>query len=725
MTRSASRAVNHPIARVRNIGIMAHIDAGKTTTTERILFYSGVISRLGEVDHGSATTDWMEQEQERGISITAAATVFTWRDPAGREHQINLVDTPGHVDFTIEVERSLRVLDGAIAVFAATEGVQAQSEAVWRQADRYRVPRLAFVNKCDRDGADPELVVRELRERLGAQPLVLHLPIGLGDDFVGVIDLVTQTARTWDDDSLGVRLDDGPISDEHAAAAAAAREVLLDAIADHDDAFLTAYVAAADAGLAIDPATIRAAIRRLTLANTCVPVLLGAAFRNKGVHNLLDAVVDFLPAPSDLPPVVGVDPATGEARTRAASEDEPLAALAWKVMADVGPGGSERGLITYVRVYAGVLTAGAAVYNATKDRVERIDRLVRMHANRREDVDLLPAGAIGAIVVAAGEQGATTGDTLCAPEAPIRLDTVHVPEPVIGVAIEPATDADVARLRGALERLAAEDPSFRVDTDPDTGATVISGMGELHLEILVDRLRREFAVDARIGRLQVAYRETITTAARGEARHQAIARGVAPFVPVDYGHVVLTVEPAARGRGFRFENRLAHPAGDADVPAQYVPAVAEAAAEAAQVGVVAGFPMTDLTVALIGGSSHVVDSSPRGYKLATTRAFREAASAASPIVLEPLMELEVRTPDVHTGDVLGELLARRAKIAGLETRPGVQVIAAAVPLSEMVGYASVLRSSSRGRGTFSMRFAHYTEVPHATRVRLATRAVSA
>ncbi len=709
MTRSAPSA-SHPIARVRNIGIMAHIDAGKTTTTERILFYSGVISRLGEVDHGSATTDWMEQEQERGISITAAATVFGWR-----EHQVNLVDTPGHVDFTIEVERSLRVLDGAVAVFAATEGVQAQSEAVWRQADRYHVPRLAFVNKCDRVGADPEMVVRELADRLGARPLVLHLPLGLGDDFVGVIDVVTQTARVWDEDSLGVRFDDGPVPAAHAAAAAAAREALLGAIADLDDGFLAAYVEAADAGVALAPAVIHAAIRRLTLASAAVPVLLGAAFRNKGVHNLLDAIVDYLPAPSDLPPVVGVVPATGATAQRAATDDAALAALAWKVMADIGPGGSERGLVTYVRVYAGTLVAGAAVYNATKERLERVERLVRMHANRREDVDALPAGSIGAIVVAAGDRGATTGDTLCAPDAPIRLDTVHVPEPVIGIAIEAATADEIARLRGALDRLAAEDPSFKVGVDPDTGATTIAGMGELHLEILVDRLRREFGIAAAVGRLQVAYRETITTTARGEARHEASARG-----PADFGHVVLALAPAARGRGVRFEDQSA----GGDMPREFVPAVAEAVAEAAQVGVLAGFPMTDLTVALVGGSGHVVDSSPRGYKLATTRAFREAASAAGPTVLEPVMDLEVRAPDEHTGDVLGELLARRAKISGMEARPGVQVIAAAVPLAEMVGYASVLRSSSRGRGTFSMRFAHYAEVPQATRARLATRAAS-
>jgi len=701
--RGAAASAHHPLARVRNIGIMAHIDAGKTTTTERILFYSGAISRLGEVDDGAAFTDWMEQEQERGISITAASTVLQWGDA-----QINLIDTPGHVDFTIEVERSLRVLDGAVAVFSAIEGVQAQSEAVWRQADRYRVPRLAFVNKCDRVGADPDAVVEELRQRLAVTPLVLHLPIGLGAEFTGVVDLIAMTARTWDHDSHGVRFTDAAIPTELVDDALIARDALLDALAEVDDQFLAAFVEAADAGATVAPAAIHAAIRRATLAGAAVPVVLGAAFRNKGVHNLLDAVVAYLPSPLDVAPVVGVVPATGATTTRAPDASGPLAALAWKVMAD-----GDRGHVTYVRVYAGTLVAGQTVYNATKARPERIERLVRMHANRREDVEALPAGAIGAIIAGLGEPSATTGDTLCDPAAPLCLDPVHVPEPVIGITIEPATAADEARLRFALERLAAEDPSFRVGVDADSGATTIAGMGELHLEILVDRLRREFAVDARVGRVQVAYRETITARARGEARHS-----LAPRVPADHGHVVLIVEPASRGHGFRFENQ----AGAADVPAEFVPAVAEAAAEAASIGVVAGFPMTDLTVSLVGGSFHVVDSTPRGYRLATTRAFRDAAVAAGPTILEPVMELEVRAPNEHTGDVLGELLSRRAKISGMEARPGVQVIAAAVPLAEMVGYATVLRSSSRGRGTYSMRFAHYAEVPTATRARLAARA---
>jgi elongation factor G len=664
-------------AGTRNIGIMAHIDAGKTTTTERILFYTGVISRLGEVDDGAAFTDWMEQEQERGISITAAATTFPW---AG--HQVNLIDTPGHVDFTMEVERCLRVLDGAIAVFSAVEGVQSQSETVWRQADRYGVPRIAFINKCDREGADVEGVVREMQDRLGARPVLIQLPLGSGDEFDGVIDLVTMTARVWDDESYGVRFDDGPIPAEHADAAAIARDQMLEAIALADDAFMTSFLDEEP----VAPAAIKAALRRATLAGAAVPTLCGSALRNQGVHNLLDAVVDFLPAPK------------GDATS-------PLTALVYKVMSDE----AARVQLTYVRVYNGRLAVGDTVLNATKGRLEHVGRLVRMHANHREDIEEIVAGDIGAIV---GGRGAGTGDTLCDPTAPVVLDAMHVPEPVIGVTIEPATEADLSRLRDALDRLSVEDPSFRVGMDPETGATTIAGMGELHLEILVDRLRREFKVDAKVGRLQVAYRETITHPARAEGRH--VLSGA---TPAHMGHVVLAVEPAARGAGYRFETSVSND----DVPAEYHPAVAEGVYEAVGKGVLAGFPMTDLTVALVGGSHHVVDSSPRGFKLAGTRAFRDAATAAGPTVLEPLMELEVRAPDEHIGDVLGDLLARRARVAGMNARPGVQVITAAVPLAEMVGYATALRSSSRGRATYSMQFKEYGEVPHATRERLVAR----
>jgi elongation factor G len=686
-----ARSVAAAPAPIRNIGIMAHIDAGKTTTTERILFYTGVISRLGEVDDGAAFTDWMEQEQERGISITAAATTFAW---AG--HLVNLIDTPGHVDFTMEVERSLRVLDGAVAVFSAVEGVQSQSETVWRQADRYGVPRLAFINKCDRDGADVEQVALEMRERLGARPILIQQPLGQGADFAGVIDLVAMTARVWDDESLGVRFDDGPIPEELAAGAAAARERMLDELSLVDDVFLAEYLDGQ-----VTPASITAALRRVTLDGKAVPTLCGAAYRNQGVHNLLDAVIDFLPGPGALRAnasgVDGIGRETADARA-------PLAALVFKVMTD-----EANKQLSYVRVYAGRLTVGDSVLNATKGRLVQINRLVRMHANHREDVQEIVAGGIGAIV---GGRTVATGDTLCDPTAPLVLDAMHVPEPVLGVTIEPATDADLDKLRDALERLALEDPSFRVGLDPESGATTIAGMGELHLEILVDRLRREFKVDARVGRLQVAYRETITASARAEARH-----AVTGVSPAHFGHVVLTLEPAARGKGYRFENATS----SSDVPTEYVPAVEQGIADAVGKGVFAGFPMTDLTVALVGGSHHVVDSTARGFKLASTRAFRDAASAAAPTVLEPVMELEVRAPDAHIGDVIGDLQARRARIGGMSARPGVQVITATVPLAEMVGYATALRSGSRGHGTYSMQFKAYAEVPHATRERLVAR----
>jgi elongation factor G len=695
------------IARTRNIGIVAHVDAGKTTTTERILFYAGVISRLGEVEDGAAFTDWMEQEQERGISITAASTTFRWGG-----HQVNLIDTPGHVDFTMEVERSLRVLDGAIAVVSAVEGVQPQTETVWRQADRYRVPRLVFVNKCDRDGADPDAAVQGLRDRLAARPVVVQLPIGIGDAFEGVIDLVTMTARVWDDASLGVRFSDSALPDRSSAEladrAAAAREAMIDALADADHAFLAAY--AEGAADATSPAAIRAALRRATIAGTAVPVLFGAAFRNQGVHDLLDAVVAYLPAPSDLPPIAGVDPRSQAPLARTASPDAPLAALAFKVATDEGGAGQ----LTYVRVYAGRLAVGDTVLDATKQRPIAIDRLVRMHANHREEIAELSAGGIGALVTVAGTaaRAVATGDTLCALEAPIVLDAMHVPQPVITVAIEPETADDLVRLQAALEALAVEDPSFRVEVDGETGATTIAGMGELHLEILVDRLRREFKVTARVSRMQVAYRETITARAQGEHRHLG-----APPAPPHYGHVVLDVGPAERGKGFSFENR----AGEELVPHRYLPAVEEGVSEAVHAGVLAGFPMTDLTVALVGGSFHAVDSHARGYKVAGARAFRDAARAAGPTVLEPVMELEVRTPDEHTGDVLGDLLARRARVAAMMARPGLQVITAAVPLAEMFGYATALRSSSRGRATYAMQFKHYAEAPAATRDRLAQR----
>jgi elongation factor G len=705
---------------IRNIGIIAHIDAGKTTTTERILYYTNTISRMGEVDHGSATTDWMEQEQERGISITAAATTFHWRD-----HVVNLIDTPGHVDFTIEVERSLRVLDGAVAVFDAVAGVESQSETVWRQADRNRVPRIAFINKCDRVGADPANVIEMMKARLGARPIAIQLAwrtgpeVGTdetdggrssagGGDFVGVVDLIRMRARRWDVESLGARFVDGPIPAELAADAAAARAAMIEALTEIDDDFMAAYVAGS-----IDVPRIVGALRAATLANRAVPTLVGAAFRYQGVHDLLDAIVDFLPSPADLPPVAGRAPAevgtdsAGEARSsryaggkiikRRHARTEPLAALAFKVMT------SEAGPLTYVRVYSGCLRTGESVLNSSKNKIEHVGRLVRMHANHREDVREIAAGMIGAIL---GGRTATTGDTLCDAGAPLVLDEIFVPEPVIGVVVEPATAADHARLLAALAELAAEDPTFRVRTDAETGQTVISGMGELHLEILVDRLRREFHIDARIGAPQVAYRETVTRAAEAWGRHERSA----PSAP-HHGAVALRVEPAERGEGIVFENRAATEA----LPTELVPAVEEGVHEAAERGVTAGFPVTDVRVTAFDGHYHVVDSSALGFKVAGSRAFTDAARQGAPTVLEPVMSVEVVSPDECVGDVLGDLHARRGKVTGIAARTGVQTLACFVPLSTMFGYATALRSRTRGRATCSMELSHYAEVPHGLR----------
>ena len=680
-----------PLARTRNIGIIAHIDAGKTTTTERILFYSGVISRLGEVHEGSAFTDWMEQE--RGISITAAATTFRWRD-----HVVNLIDTPGHVDFTMEVERSLRILDGAIAIFDAVNGVEPQSETVWRQADRYRVPRVAFVNKCDRIGADPAAVMAAMQSRLAANPIAIQLPIGLGDEFEGVIDLVHLRARRWDDESLGVVFTDEPVPADLVESAQAARDAMLEQLAEADESFLEAYL-----GGATGADDVMAALRRATLAGKAVPVLVGAAFRNKGVHDLLDSVVDYLPAPTDILPVRGAHPVTHADQVRATDDAAPLAALAFKVMTD------EVGQLTYVRVYSGCLRSGDAVLNATKGKIEQIGRLVRMHANHREDVRQIEAGMIGAIV---GGRTATTGDTLCDSAAPIVLERMYVPEPVIGRTIEPLTADDHARLLAALDRLAVEDPSFRVRTDPETMQTIISGMGELHLEILVDRLRREFGVEARIGQPQVTYRETVTRRAEAEKK---VAQVIGPRG--HYGHVQLVVEPIERGEGYVFENRTSAD----DIPREHVPAVRAGVSEVVEQGVLAGFPMTDLRVSLVGGSHHPVDSSDYAYKMAGSLAFRDAAGRAAPVVLEPLMALEVVTPDESLGEVLGDLSARRGKITGIQARHGVQTVACFVPLSTMFGYATDLRSRTRGRATYSMEFKRYAEVPHSISDELVSR----
>jgi elongation factor G len=735
--KTSTRAV--PLSRVRNIGIMAHVDAGKTTTTERILYYSGVTSRLGNVDEGSAVTDWMEQEQERGISITAAATTFGWRGCV-----VNLIDTPGHVDFTMEVERSLRVLDGAIAVFDAVEGVQSQSETVWRQADRYRIPRIAFINKCDREGAEPARVLDEIRTRLGASPIAIQLPLGLGPAFAGVVDLITMRARTWDSASFGASFTDGPIPDDLAEAASQARDAMVEAIAERDDELMAAYVT----GRELSEDAIRTALRRITLGNRGVPALVGAAFKNLGIHNLLDAVLDYLPSPADFAEIRGRDPRdpTGAptlvrklGRARAPGEladSEPLAALAFKVQID-----EAGGTLTFVRVYAGCLRVGDAVLNATTGHLEHIGRLVRMFANHREDIKQIEAGMIGAVhdpvpVTAqpslrprddgdgrAAEDLAgslarvplaatrlSTGDTLADPRAPILLDAMRVPSPVIGVVIEPETDDDVARVAQALERIAIEDPSFRVTTDPDSGQIVISGMGELHLEIIVERMRREFGVRARIGNPQVAYRETVTRRAEGEHKlMRASSRASGPRG--EYGHVQLVVEPTDRGGGYVYENR----ASTSEIPQEHAPAVEAGVAEAVERGMLAGHPMIDLRVSVVGGSYHPVDSNHYAFKVAGTRAFVEAAHKAAPTVLEPVMALEVVTPDEHVGEVLGDLHARRGKVAGITARPGVQTVACFVPMASMFGYATDLRNRTRGRATYAMELDHYAEVPQQLR----------
>ncbi len=674
------------IAKTRNIGIMAHIDAGKTTTTERILFYTGVSYKIGEVHDGAAVMDWMEQEQERGITITSAATTFEWRGMS-----VNLIDTPGHVDFTIEVERSLRVLDGAVAVFCAVGGVEPQSETVWRQADRYKVPRIAFVNKCDRVGADPERVVGEIRDRLKANPIQLQIPVALEDEFNAIIDLVHMKSRVWDDESLGATFHDEDIPESMRDQAEVARETMLEALADVDDDIMAKFLEREE----ISADEILVAVRKATLGMKAVPVLIGSAFRNKGVHGLLDAIVDFLPSPLEVAATVGHDPDDDAKEiVRKPDDAEPLSAIAFKIMTD-----PYVGQLTYVRVYSGVLRTGESVLNPRRNKRERIGRIMRMHANKREEIKELHAGQIGAAV---GLKTAATGDTLCDQKAPIVLEDMHFPDPVIGIAIEPATKDDQEKLSTALVKLASEDPSFRVHTDPDSGQTIISGMGELHLEILVDRLHREFKVNANVGAPQVAYRETINKPIRCEKKfvRQTGGRG-------QYGHVVLELEPGAKGSGFTFETRVV----GGTVPKEYFGAVEKGIAEAMDRGVIAGFPMVDVKAALVDGSSHAVDSSEIAFKVAGSMAFQDGARKAAPTVLEPVMEVEVVTPEEFMGDVIGDLNGRRGKITGIEPRGGVQVIAGLVPLATMFGYATDLRSRTQGRATFSMQFRHYEEVP--------------
>src|SRR5881398_388568 len=674
-----------PLERTRNIGIMAHIDAGKTTTTERVLFYTKKIHRIGEVHEGAATMDWMVQEQERGITITSAATTCFWQD-----HRINIIDTPGHVDFTIEVERSLRVLDGAVAVFCGVGGVEPQSETVWRQADRYHVPRVAFVNKMDRIGADFDRVVREIRERLRANPVMVQLPLGIEDDFRGVIDLVTMKAVVWEDESLGARYREEEIPADVRGAAEAAREQLLEAVADVSEPLMERYLN----GEPISETDIRAAVRAGTLQMKLVPVVCGSAFKNKGVQPLLDAVIAYLPSPLDVPPVRGINPNSSHEEERLARDDEPFTALAFKIMSD-----PYVGTLTFLRVYSGVMTSGSYVYNSVKGKKERVGRLLKMHANKREEIKEVYAGDI---VAAVGLRDTTTGDTLCDESKPIVLERMQFPDPVISIAIEPKTKVDQERLGGSLHKLATEDPSFRISTNTETGQTLISGMGELHLEIIVDRLLREFKVDANVGKPQVAYKETIRKAVEHEAKfiRQTGGRG-------QYGHVVLRVEPLPAGGGFEFVDGTK----GGVIPREYIPAIEKGVKEAMESGVLAGYPVVDVKATVVYGSYHEVDSSEIAFKIAGSMAFKEAMAKASPVILEPIMSLEVVTPEEFMGDVISDINRRRGRIAGQEPRGNAQVIAAHVPLAEMFGYATDLRSRSQGRATFTMQFSHYEPVP--------------
>jgi elongation factor G len=669
----------------RNIGIMAHIDAGKTTTTERILFYTGVSHKMGEVHDGAAVMDWMEQEQERGITITSAATTTFWKDT-----RINIIDTPGHVDFTVEVERSLRVLDGAVAVFCSVGGVEPQSETVWRQADKYRVPRIAFINKMDRTGADFNRVVGMIRDRLGATAVPVQIPVGAEEDFRGVIDLVKEVMYTFDDTVLGATMDEQAIPAEMADEAAAAREALIESLAEIDDSLMERYVE----GLEIDPDHIRSVVRKATLELAIVPVMCGSAFKNKGVQPLLDAVVDYLPSPLDAPDMTGRLVADGSDLSIRADDEAPFAALAFKIMTDPFVGH-----LTFIRIYSGHLAAGSYVLNSTSGRKERIGRLLKMHANKREDIKDVYSGDIVACV---GLSKSMTGDTLCSPDRPILLEEMDFPEPVISIAIEPKTKADQEKLATALQKLSQEDPTFRVNTDPDTGQTLIAGMGELHLEIIVDRLMREFKVGATVGRPQVAYRETITASIKAEARFvkQTGGRG-------QYGHVWLEMEPGEAGSGIVFENRIV----GGVIPKEYIPAVEKGVMEASQQGILGGYPVLDVKVALYDGSFHEVDSSEMAFKVAGSMAFKDGARKAGAVLLEPVMNVEVVVPEEYMGDVMGDLSGRRGKVSSMDERAGAKVVNALVPLAEMFGYATELRSMTQGRANYTMHFEHYEKVP--------------
>ena len=734
-----TRAV--PLEKLRNLGIMAHIDAGKTTTTERILYYTGMTYKIGEVDEGTATMDWMEQERERGITITAAATTTYWTR-LGEKHRINIIDTPGHVDFTVEVERSLRVLDGAVAIFDAVAGVQPQTETVWRQADRYRVPRIAFVNKMDRVGADFDHCIRSMRKRLTTDPAPVQFPLGKEDSFIGIIDFIENNALIWNDESLGATYETFPVDKifdaafqkERPAVAAAVkagaltpefvhehRDKAIAYIAEHDEALLDKYSHSEP----ITAEELRAGLRRATIALKLVPVLCGSSFKNKGVQPLLDAIVDFLPSPLDIPPVEGIIPGTEELVERRPEDKEPFCALAFKIITD-----PFIGQLTYMRVYSGWLKAGSYICNATKDRKERVARLVRMHADKREEVPETYAGDIVAVV---GLKSVTTGDTLCEEKHPILLEAMTFPAPVISVAIEPKTKADQEKLGEAMQKLQQEDPTFRVHTDPDTGQTLISGMGELHLEILTDRMLREFGVGANVGRPQVAYRETIRRKAEAEGKYirQTGGRG-------QYGHVVLTVEPfnphhpgediqklidKKKARQHK-ENNLVFvdEIVGGVIPKNFISAVEDGVFEAMEGGVLAGYEVVNVIVRLADGSTHEVDSSEMAFKIAGSMAFKDAAHRAQPVLLEPLMALEVVVPEEYMGDVIGDISARRGHVAGMERIAGTQVIKGTVPLATMFGYATDLRSRTQGRGTFTLHFKDYAEVPREVAEEVVARA---
>lgn len=669
----------------RNIGIMAHIDAGKTTTTERILYYTGVSHKIGEVHEGTATMDWMEQEQERGITITSAATTCSWRD-----YNINIIDTPGHVDFTIEVERSLRVLDGAVAVFCSVGGVEPQSETVWRQADKYGVPRIAFINKMDRVGADFFRGVQMIKDRLKANAVPIQLPVGKEEGFKGVIDLVSMKAIIWNDESLGATYNEEDIPADLLDEAKEYREKMIEEISSHDDALMEKYLG----GEALTESEIMAAIRACTIGIKIIPVICGSSFKNKGVQNLLDAVVDYMPSPLDIPPIKGVDVDSGAEIERLASDSEPFSSLGFKIMTDPFVG-----QLTFFRVYSGVATAGSYIYNSTKGKKERLGRILKMHANKREEIKEVYAGDIAAAV---GLKYTTTGDTLCNEDNQVILESIEFPDPVISIAIEPKTKAEQEKLGFGLQKLASEDPSFRVKTDEETGQTIISGMGELHLEIIVDRLKREFKVEANVGKPQVAYRETITKKVKVEGKfvRQSGGRG-------QYGHVWLEVEPQEAGKGFEFVDAIK----GGVVPREYIPAVGKGVLEATDNGVLAGFPVVDVKVTLIDGSYHEVDSSEMAFKIAGSMGFKEGCGKAAPIILEPIMSVEVVVPEEYMGDVIGDLNSKRGRIMGMESRAGAQVVSAMVPLASMFGYSTDLRSATQGRATYTMTFDHYEPVP--------------